>query len=119
MGQAEEDQPAVSAVVPGGFGFSLAPDAVGEEHDPRPEQDGKQAHELFVGEDLGEQEGGTVQSFERPKGDRVEVENPRQAKGNHVHHQDAQEGDASEDIELSDAVCSGDRRLRTHWKTRT
>ena len=67
MGQAEQKQPAVSAEVPGGFGFSFAPDAVGEEHDPRSEQDGKQAHEFFIGEDLGEQEGGTVSSSSGPR----------------------------------------------------
>ena len=105
--------------MPGGFGFPSAPDAVGEEHDPRPEQDGKQAHEFLVGENLGEQEGDTVQPFQRPQGDRVEVENPWQTEGNHVHHQDAQEGDASGGHRVDGCGLLGDRCLRTHWKTRT
>ena len=109
MHQAKQQEPPHSPVMKRRTvqSFHLGP--LGKEQNPRPEQHGEDAHELFSGQDMAEYPDPSVQSGQITIGGGINACSRRHGKMLDVHDQDTQNSQSAKQINGDNAISFRNR----------
>ena len=112
MGQAEEQEPEVAAVMQGPGALTARVQFLGHEQDACAEEQGEDGHELLVGEDVAQRPDPAVCPGQVAVDGRVGIGGCGHGEALDIHDENAQQGEAAQDVDGDDSLrrAGGGRR---------
>ena len=80
------------------------------QHNAGAKQHGENAQKLLVEENMRREPGAQIQAVGAAHQQGIRIGGKRHGESVDIHHQDAENGNASQDIEADDAICAKHRR---------